>query len=351
MPDMHLFIRQLKNRFSLPCGASKTNFRSLLFTLILCLTFFGCSTNNLVNGEDCTPNIQYNQQTPPKSAQSKAWKKKKNIPVKLMATGAFTLNKRIYVLGGDKYIRDFDVLYEYNPSTDIWTKKSHTVPKEGSAALTISMDDKIYTFGGYYIESMEKWHKTYGVQEYEPASDKWILKNQMSEDFNGLAAAGYKGKIYILGNSIIKVYDPESNSFSDKTTSFPGICQGAFNFNDKIFAFFGQFKNNLYEYNPETDKWTHKADMLVPRIHLVPAVVGNKFYAIGGIASDEQGRNNVEQYDLVANKFISRTSAPYGFWGAGITVRNGKVYLLGGITDSGFENCTNEFYEYDPTLD
>src|SRR3989344_5552452 len=71
--------------------------------------------------------------------------------------------------------------------------------------------------------------------------------------------------------------------------------------NGKIYVI-GGFKTGLkpvsdvYEYDPESDKWTKKTNMNYPRGALTVAVFDEKIYAIGGEGEDVS--NKLEVYHI-----------------------------------------------------
>ena len=73
--------------------------------------------------------------------------------------------------------------------------------------------------------------------------------------------------------------------------------------------------------NAGADTWTRKADMPTPRWAHAIAVVNNKIYAIGGMATDTWTRKADMPDGMAATKGYGDASPP---------VVDGRVYLIGG---------------------
>ena len=84
--------------------------------------------------------------------------------------------------------------------------------------------------------------------------------------------------------------------------------------------------NNVDEYNPVTDSWSVKTNMLTPRWGMMSGVVGTKIYAIGGGG----GLTKNEAFDCVAYSWAPKADMPTGRYIGASAVVNGKIYVMGG---------------------
>ena len=128
--------------------------------------------------------------------------------------------------------------------------------------------------------------------------------------------------------------------------------------NGKIYVMGGsdQFGSNEgtnanEAYNPATDTWEIKAPMPRNRIAHMSAAVGNKIYVFGG--TDGSGTfftrfiNEIDVYDVSTNSWSTLPiKMPTPVSDAAIAQHNGKIYILGGTTQSG---VTSKVYEFDPS--
>ena len=113
---------------------------------------------------------------------------------------------------------------------------------------------------------------------------------------------------------------------------------------------------------PEGDQgvWRTAAPALTKRTEVAVAALNDKIYVVGGF--EEPGLGNIlnfaispvlEEYDSSTDRWTSRTSMPVGLHHAGIGVTGGKVYVIGGYTQSGLSvwQPIGTVYAYDPDTD
>ncbi|MFC1766226.1 kelch repeat-containing protein, partial [Planctomycetota bacterium] len=107
----------------------------------------------------------------------------------------------------------------------------------------------------------------------------------------------------------------------------------------------------------KADTWTRKADMPTPRWAHAIAVVNDKIYAIGGIATETARLNGkalaaVEEYDPATDTWTRKADMPAGmaatkaYGDAAPPVVDGKIYLMGGGTTG-----SAHVDIYDPVID
>jgi hypothetical protein len=99
------------------------------------------------------------------------------------------------------------------------------------------------------------------------------------------------------------------------------------------------------EYDPETDTWTKKNDMLIPRSYFSTSVVDEKIYAIGGFSANYVALSSLEQYDLATDSWTTEIDMPTSRWGLSSSAVNGKIYAIGGRTAQGSIFSTVEEYD------
>ncbi len=179
---------------------------------------------------------------------------------------AFTIGKYSYVgLGsnGDEYLNDF---WRYDPSENFWQQMAPFPGSGRIASVSFSMNGKGYIGTGYNndldIEELgDFW-------EYDPESNSWTQKS----DFLGGArysAVGFSigGKGYIgtgYNGSFLKdfwKYDDETDSWSQVVSLYGSKRENALAFVIGDKAFVGTGQNNgsyLYDfwaYDPNVNSW------------------------------------------------------------------------------------------------
>jgi hypothetical protein len=97
-------------------------------------------------------------------------------------------------------------------------------------------------------------------------------------------------------------------------------------------------------YDPVTNTWTAKKDMLSERRAAQAGVVNGIIYNIGG----NTDQRNCEAYDPVTNTWTRKSDRPESGGDLAVTVYNGLVYTFGGgYTGTAQKNV----YAYDPQTD
>lgn len=106
------------------------------------------------------------------------------------------MNGKIYAIGGSPR-RDAEVstLEVYDPATDTWTRKADMSRARNWHSSSVVIG-KIYAIGGkiYPSETMVST-----VEEYDPAMDTWTQKTDMPTARGMHSASVVDGKIYVIG--------------------------------------------------------------------------------------------------------------------------------------------------------
>ncbi len=127
-----------------------------------------------------------------------------------------------------------------------------------------------------------------------------------------------------------------------KKANLPKPMRGtAISCNNKIYFMEANRESGVYEYDPLTDKWQKKTDMITFGWNLNLAEVDGIIYAIGG----DPFRDRNESYDPRNNKWESLTSLPTARQHSNCCVTNKKIHVLGGITDWDIKTDKHEVYD------
>ncbi len=335
------------------------------FTLIRC---FICNTALSVMlavfGILCMTSISF--------AQDNIWTSKTDMPTARQGHSSCVVNGKIYVIGGVKDANDsiITTIEEYDPATDIWTTKTNMqTPRSWFGICTVN--GKIYAIGG--------GKNVLGVglstvDEYDPVADTWTRKTDMPTTRYVLSASVVNGKIYAIGGkpahevtplTTVEEYDPATDTWATKanmeTLRF-GLTTCVVN--GKIYAIGGTpavtapypALATVEEYDPATDTWTTKTDMLARRAFFSASVVNGKIYAIGGGRDlNTSGLSTVEEYDPAADRWTTKTNMPTARFLLSTSAVNDKIYAIGGAVSSWssstqWQGCSM-LEEYDPSFD
>ena len=178
------------------------------------------------------------------------------------------------------------------PKGDVWVRKHTPMPTKRVGFSTSAVNGKIYAIGGTLWDGEPRHGRVLRtVEEYDPVTNQWKIKEGMRAARSFLAASAANGKIYAIGGSVQLFWD----------------------------------RKHVEEFNPATDTWENKADMLVPRSDHFANTVDGKIYVIGG-ASD----GLVEEYDPVADRWGKKSAMPKRRYVFATSAVDGKIYVIGG---------------------
>lgn len=159
--------------------------------------------------------------------------------------------------------------YEYDPVTNVWTKKADFAGLLRDQPIYFTIGDKGYFGTGNPdpfapINTNEFW-------EYDAKTDAWTKKAQFGGALRCRAFAFTIGsKAYIGGGE-----DNATNKLDD-----------------------------FYEYDPATNKWSRKGDLITKISRAVGFTIGDFGYVSGGIISVTAGVNVYYKYDLKTDNWI-----------------------------------------------
>ena len=175
-----------------------------------------------------------------KASLADPWERLGDIPSGPMGEFRVTLmNGKVYVTGGGGGT-PFQV---YDPSTDTWTRKANQLTSHvryGACAV----DGILYLIGGTNSP-------TGAMEAYDPATDTWTRKANMINPRGEFDVGVVDGIIYAIGGRVMI----ENIMVSATSTE---------------------------AYDPGTDTWTRKANMINPRRMPAVSVIDGRIYVAGG---------------------------------------------------------------------
>jgi N-acetylneuraminic acid mutarotase len=319
-----------------------------------------------------------------------------NLPSGRENAMAWTLNNKLYLMGGQNVLGLFNDLWEYDPITNNWTwiKGSSTINNAGNYG-TIGIESstnvpgaryssgywmvnsKLYLLGGYGTPNGSSFSRLNDLWSYNPVTNNWtyikgsnVLDSPNSYGTIGVAAIGNTPGGRVAGNSWV--------------------------YNNKLYFMGGESAggalNDLWSFDISTNNWTwlkgsntgnpsaNFGSIGVSNPSNVPAAkrysstwtYNGKLYLFGssGIVTNVT-RNDLWEYNPSTNNWTwlkgdnsayvqgqygslgvtINTNMPGGRYGGSSWVYNNKLYLFGGrgLATTASEGYLNDLWEYDPT--
>ncbi|RYC51902.1 IPT/TIG domain-containing protein [Flagellimonas olearia] len=250
-----------------------------------------------------------------------SWEQKTDFPGGARKNAfSFVLDNKWYVGGGinnvPETVNDFWV---YDPIADSWTGLDTPPVALGYSLTTFTINGKGYVFG---VADDQNNFKRIGLYEYDPINNIWERKKDLGpSSISGfLYAAGFaiNGKGYIVGGGIPGVYSEET-----------------------------------WEYDPNNDTWTQKADFGGGKrqYHLGYSMNGMG-YAGMGIDQNNNDHKDLWQFDPTdgaSGSWTQKTDLPDGNrqYSSAVATDNKAYFIFGAIIGAEYE----QFWEYTPAFD
>ncbi|MGH9935844.1 MAG: Kelch repeat-containing protein [Blastocatellia bacterium] len=99
---------------------------------------------------------------------------------------------------------------------------------------------------------------------------------------------------------------------------------------------------------PLAGQWGARANLLEPNSEMGVAEVGGKIYVLGGYPPSRVTVNTAQVYDPATNDWSLAAPMPAAVNHSMPAVVNGKLYVIGGQSDSGNTSFVDTVFEYDP---
>lgn len=240
------------------------------------------------------------------------WTTKTSMPTARSGFAVAVYQNKIYCIGGttgdrDNLVSGFTGVTEvYDPATDNWATMK-PMPTARADLCADVVNDRIYCIGGKRYWGVDYEYQELNVTEvYNPLTNSWTKKSPMSIPVLGAASTVLNGKIYVIGGSrhfqegwelvtvgSNQVYDPENDAWSTRAGLPTAVGYAAAAATSgvtapkKIYLVGGSTQTSYsqvtYAYDSADNVWSTVASIPTPRVYLALAVVGDIFYAIGGL--------------------------------------------------------------------
>lgn len=278
---------------------------------------------------------------------------------------AFTIGDRAYVGTGYGPTTEF---WQYDPATDAWTRRADFPGSARGAAVGFSLGERGYLGTGYAGSGqvLDWW-------EYDPSADRWTQKTPIPgapRDHAGAFVIGQKG--YVVNGTVgegpgsvllreVWEYDPQLDSWTRKADMPEGVgAPACFVLNDRGYVVTGLLgqpptlvpSRSLWEYDPTADAWTRRADFPGAGRYRAVALsmegrgfVGTGIESIG--ATSAVVFADLWEYDPSADAWTRQLDFAGPARGAAVAFSVGPWMYLGTGTGAG-RNALGDFWRAGP---
>jgi N-acetylneuraminic acid mutarotase len=101
----------------------------------------------------------------------------------------------------------------------------------------------------------------------------------------------------------------------------------------------------------QTNQWVFKEPMPTARTLVGGCELNGQFYVTGGAINESSLSAKVEVYDPPLDTWTTKSRLPSLLCGHAICVRDGKIYVFGGLSPAVSSPATKRVYSYDPQTD
>ena len=239
------------------------------------------------------------------------WTTVANLPQARNHIGAAAIGGFVYSVGGfvGNGFTPADEVYRYDPERDVWREVTSLPTRRGALAVA-AVEGLLYAVGGDGFESPEDTTRSNVTRHdvYDPETDEWTELPPLPSARNHLAAAGFDGRLYVVGG-----------------------------------RFDGGGSNNsaaLERYDPSTQQWQSLAPMPTARSGLAAAVLNGRLVVVGGEVNPAIADGvypQVEVYDFATDRWESLDPMAVPRHGIGAAAVGDLIYVPGGATRAGFQ--------------
>lgn len=156
------------------------------------------------------------------------------------------------------------------------------------------------------------------------------------------AKSAFTALAFVLGLMFAAAATAQPSGVWSKAAPFPEPSEELYSIvaNGRIHVFGGYAnrapKGLVFEYDPATDQWTRKKNMVLPAHHTALATLNGKIYVFGGYAASNTARpgwlpiDNTWEYDPVADTWRALAPLPFARGSSVAYEHKGRIYVIGG---------------------
>jgi hypothetical protein len=283
------------------------------------------------------------------TSNAQTWDTLASVPEGLSFPLVVALNGEIHVIGGGGSNGAADIHLRYKPSTDTWDTLA-SVPYKAQQPAGAVLDGKIHYFGGGYPNSGTPVTSHY---VYNPSTDIWLPAADLPVARVIMEAAAINGKIYAMSGQPEKARVDEYNPATDSWTLKNPLPDNNFWYsaivvlNNEMYRIGGGGYtapvSHLHKYNSTNDPWTNVATL--PQALHAPAgtALGGLIYFGGGYNGTDL--EQVRIFDVNTSSFTYTTPLPLPRSYHEMVTIDTCIYSVGGHS-SGYPEMNTSLLRY-----
>ncbi|MCS6934432.1 MAG: T9SS type A sorting domain-containing protein [Chitinophagales bacterium] len=284
------------------------------------------------------------------------WFKKSNYPTILFANSSFEINGFGYVYTGSAT----NNFYRYDPTNDTWTAMADFPGGSRNGVAFFAIGNEGFVGGGV----------TNGVAhssfyKYDVATNTWAPVADLPDSISFAYCFSIGGVGYVAGGNNNNgttaktyAYNPGTNTWSVKSNmtkpqraGFSAVVGGM------AYCGFGHisgtmYTDSVYSYNPVSDQWTHVSNHshgggIANLSRFGVFVLNNQIY-IGSLSINSNIFSQMLVYTPSTNSWATIYKFPHPIGNCGSFKDAVVMNISGRAFLGGYNNCVNEFWEFDP---
>jgi len=183
----------------------------------------------------------------------------------------------------------------------------------------------------------------------------WLLLPKMPFARTRHGAAVCCGQLYVVGGKSpfpMCSFNPKQNRWiaHEKELATRLHCSVTA-LNEELYVIGGEdHLNRVDKYNPTLDEWMKVASIRTGRAAHCAVAIGNLIYVLGGCDSNVC-LNSVECFDSSSDQWTDKPCMTYERKFAGVATSCGRIFVVGGFRDMGFNTLHANCEMFDPVLD
>ncbi|MBM7783657.1 Kelch repeat-containing protein [Tenggerimyces flavus] len=243
-----------------------------------------------------------------------------DYPIAISDNAAATYQGKVYSVGGQEHLRyGISEAFVFDPAAGGWSELP-ALPRGRQAATAAFLDGKLHVVGGW---SESDWgydaHVVPEMDIYDPATGTWSSGPRIPAATAAAGRAVLDDRLYVVGG-----------------------CQGP----EQCDA------TAVYRYDPADLVWERLADYPDEVSWLSCGAIEEQLYCAGGTRNWQRPVSSqaTYSYNPRTDTWTRRADLPIDLWASASSVSDGRLELIGGVTD-GTQLVTNEGFAYSPLSD